>query len=113
MKSVLNSCVCLILMIVLSGTALAGQTLYKDRPARKAKVEIYTTAWCPYCRKAENFLRANGINFVNYDIEKDKSAAQRKAQLDNRRGVPLAVIDGQVIYGFSENLYRQALGLED
>jgi len=76
-------------------------------------VELYTTSWCPYCRKAEAFLTANGIPFVSYDIEKDKAAALRKKQLDKRKGVPLAVINGQTIYGFSERLYRTALDLEE
>ena len=77
------------------------------------KIELYTTSWCPYCRKAEAFLKANNIEYVNYDIEKDKVAAARKRGIDPRKGVPLAMINGQVIYGFSEKLYRTALELDE
>lgn len=76
-------------------------------------VELYTTQWCPYCRKAEAFLEANGIAYLSYDIERDEAAAKRKQQLDQRKGVPLAVIGNQTIYGFSERLYRTALELDE
>ena len=74
-----------------------------------AEVELYVTSWCPYCKEAINFFNARGIPFTAYDIEKDRSAARRKLQLDNRAGVPLAIINGQKIHGFSETSYSRAL----
>jgi glutaredoxin len=76
---------------------------------RKADVVLYTTSWCPYCRKARDYLRSRGIDFVEYDIEKDKEAAIRKKQLDNRGGVPFAIINGRSISGFSASAYERAL----
>lgn len=73
------------------------------------QVELYVTSWCPYCKKAENFFRSQGIPFTAYDIEKDSSAARRKEQLDSSKGVPLAIINGQMIRGYSESAYREAL----
>ncbi len=73
------------------------------------RVELYSTSWCPYCKKAANFFRARGIPFVEYDIEKDSQAARRKQQLDSRRGVPFAVINGVGVSGFSERAYLNAL----
>ena len=73
------------------------------------QVELYVTSWCPYCKQAENFFRTQGIPFTAYDIEKDSSAAQRKEQLDGSKGVPLAIINGQIIRGFSAEAYREAL----
>ncbi len=74
-----------------------------------AEVELYVTSWCPYCKKAINFFNARGIPFTAYDIEEDRSAARRKRQLDNRSGVPFAIINGQKIHGFSESSYSRAL----
>ena len=73
------------------------------------QVELYVTSWCPYCKQAENFFRSQGIPYTIYDIEKDSSAARRKEQLDSSRGVPLAIINGQVIRGYSVEAYREAL----
>ncbi len=85
----------------------------ESRPAferkKKADVVLYTTSWCPYCRKARDYLRSRGIDFTEYDIEKDKEAAIRKKQLDNRGGVPFAIINGRSIRGFSASAYERAL----
>jgi glutaredoxin len=49
---------------------------------------------------------------VAYDIEKDSKAAKRRDSLSPRQGVPFAVINGKKIYGFSAEVYSQALGLK-
>jgi glutaredoxin len=85
----------------------------ESRPAlerkKKADVVLYTTSWCPYCRKARDYLRSRGIDFIEYDVEKDKEAAIRKKQLDNRGGVPFAIINGRSVRGFSASAYESAL----
>jgi glutaredoxin len=75
-------------------------------------VEIYITSWCPYCTQAIKFLQNNRIPYIAYDIEKDSEAAKRKESLSLRKGVPFAMINGKKIYGFSEQIYSQALGLK-
>jgi len=73
-------------------------------------VELFITSWCPYCKKATNFLRSKGIPFKEYDIEKDKAAARRKKKLDKKgSGVPFALINGTPVHGFSKEAYERAL----
>lgn len=74
------------------------------------QVELYVTSWCGYCKQAEAFFRSQGIPFTAYDIEQDRSAAERKNQLDSRGGVPFAIINGRKVHGFSVEAYREALG---
>ena len=83
----------------------------KNHSAEKSEpnVELYSTSWCGYCQKARVLFRQKGIRFVEYDIEKDREAANRKRQLDSKNGVPFAVINGHGIHGYSETLYIQAL----
>ncbi|MGO9214354.1 MAG: glutaredoxin family protein [Syntrophales bacterium] len=89
----------------------APPSVKESRPSfeskRKADVVLYTTSWCPYCRKARDYLRSQGIDFIEDDIEKDKEAAIRKRQLDNSGGVPFAVINGRSIRGFSASAYEK------
>jgi glutaredoxin len=75
----------------------------------EASVEMFATRWCGYCRKAREFFQARGIPFVEYDIEADAAAAQRKQEIDTRPGVPLVVINGKPIHGFAPQAYEQAL----
>ncbi len=73
------------------------------------QVELYVTSWCPYCRQAIEFFRSRGINCAVYDIERDDNAARRKRELDPRKGVPFAVVNGIKIHGYSEKAYLNAL----
>lgn len=75
-------------------------------------VEIFTTSWCRYCKSAIEFLRSHGIDFKQYDVEKDPKAAARMQALGGRGGVPFAIINGKRLYGFSEQSYKKALGLQ-
>jgi glutaredoxin len=72
-------------------------------------VEIYTTSWCVYCKKAIQFFRSKGIEFAVYDIEKDENAARRMMAFTSKRAVPFAVINGHGIQGYSEEAYEAAL----
>jgi glutaredoxin len=78
--------------------------------AAAPQVDLYVTSWCPYCKKAMAFLHKNNIAFNAYDIEQDLDAAARKKTLDpGYSGIPLAVINGTTIRGFSQSIYQQAL----
>ena len=84
-------------------------TIQKKSRGIKPKVELYTTSWCPWCKKAKAFFRSKGIVFTEYDIEKDKEAARRKMQIDRQQGVPFAVINGEGIHGYNVKAYKDAL----
>lgn len=86
-----------------------NQTKPKARTTNS--VEIYTTSWCGYCKKAIDFLSSNGINYQEYDIEKSKVAKGRMKALGGSGGVPFAIINGNTVSGFSKEKYKQALGL--
>ncbi len=86
---------------------------YKTKPKRNYAnfVEIFTTSWCKYCKRAINFLRINNIKFKQYDIEKDSGAAELMFALGGTGGVPFAIINGKKVPGFSTSIYKQALSL--
>jgi len=99
---------CLLLLVLTSFTALAAETrTLRNTP--KHKVELYVTSWCPYCKKARNFLESQGIEYRLYDIERDAVAARRKQLLAPNSGVPVAIIDGNLVRGWSQRAYEAAL----
>ena len=57
---------------------------------------MYTTPWCPDCRRAKTFLKERGVEFREVNIEKDPSAEEvvLKAN-DGRRKVPTMEIGGR------------------
>lgn len=65
-----------------------------------AKVEIYTKAFCPYCRRAKHLLDGKGADYVEYDITFDGAKRQEMIQRANgRTTVPQVFIDQQHIGG--------------
>lgn len=81
----------------------------KEATYHEAKVEVYGTSWCPWCKKTLAYFRSRGIAVRDYDVEKDSAAARRKNEIDPRRGVPTVVVNGKVIHGYSPRAFARAL----
>ena len=68
-----------------------------------SKIEIYSTAVCPYCVSAKNLLKAKGLEWTEVRIDTDP--AQRDAMLTRsggRRSVPQIFINDQHVGGFDD-----------
>lgn len=78
-----------------------GQEVPAQEEVKAKQVELYATTWCGYCRKARQYFAREGIAYTEYDIEKDASANARHKALGGR-GVPLILVDGRKMSGFSE-----------
>jgi len=93
----------------------AVQRTPAPRPAAERKplpqVELYTTSWCPYCKRARAYFRDKGIPFTEHDIEKETGAGARLVALSGSQAVPTAVIGDKVVRGYSPSAYQAALGL--
>jgi mycoredoxin len=63
------------------------------------KVILYSTVWCTYCAKTRAFLEKNDIAYYDYDIEQSKEGKRQYDSLGGR-GVPVLLINGQVVRGF-------------
>jgi len=54
-----------------------------------AAITIYSTTWCPDCRRAKNFLRDRGVAFEEVNIEEDPDAEDLVLRVNHgRRKVP-------------------------
>lgn len=74
----------------------------------QARVTLYATDWCGYCKQTRRFLDSKGIPYKEFDIE--KSAEGRKAyEALGGRGIPLIDVNGTLIRGFSEEAILAAL----
>ena len=71
-------------------------------------VILYATEWCGYCKKTREFLTASQIAFQEYDIEQSAEGREQYDTLGGR-GVPLLLVEGQVIRGYNPSAISQAL----
>lgn len=74
-------------------------------------VTVYSTATCPYCVRAKDYLKANNIEYVDVDVAQDEAAGQAMVEKSGQMGVPVLDIDGEIIVGFDKEKIKNALGL--
>jgi len=68
-----------------------------------ARVEIYSTMFCPYCARAKSLLEKKGVSYINIDIMEDTSKRDEMlARAGGRTSVPQIFIDGEHIGGFDD-----------
>lgn len=65
-----------------------------------AQVEIYTTAFCPYCSRAKLLLGRKGVDFREYDSPHGSAEREEAIRRSGGRStVPQIFIDGEAIGG--------------
>lgn len=65
-----------------------------------AKVEIYSTMFCPYCARAKSLLQRKGVAFINIDINEETDRRDEMIRrAGGRRTVPQIFIDGEHVGG--------------
>ncbi len=68
-----------------------------------AAVVMYTTAVCPYCQRAEQLLRARGVEHIEkVRIDLDPSRRDEMMQRTGRRTVPQIYIGDHHVGGFDD-----------
>jgi glutaredoxin 3 len=73
--------------------------------ATMARVEIYSTMFCPYCARAKSLLEKKGVEYENIDILDDTSKRDEMVErAGGRQTVPQIFIDGKHVGG-SDDLY--------
>lgn len=67
------------------------------------KIEVYSTAVCPYCVAAKNLLKAKGLAWE--EVRVDTDPAQRDLMLrrsGGRRTVPQIFVNDQLVGGYDD-----------
>lgn len=68
-----------------------------------AKVEVYTTSYCPYCVRAKSLLKSKGVAFEEIDVSGDAALREKMTEMSGgRRTVPEIFINGRIIGGYDE-----------
>ncbi len=67
-----------------------------------AKVEIYTTAFCPYCVRAKRLLDRKGVSYVEIRVDHDTEQMRLMMERSRRRTVPQIFIDDRPVGGFDD-----------
>jgi glutaredoxin-like YruB-family protein len=80
------------------------------REAREIRVVMYMTDWCPYCTKAREYIRSQGVYLIEYNIERDRNAAEEMTRkTGGRRGVPVIDVEGIILRGYNPQAIANAI----
>lgn len=65
-------------------------------------IKIYSTPTCPYCHKVKEYLSSKGLSYQDFDVSQDRDALEEMVKISGQMGVPVVVINGEVIVGFDK-----------
>ncbi len=74
-----------------------------------AKIKVYSTPTCPYCRMVKDFLKEKGVDFEDIDVSVDSRAAEEMIQKSGQMGVPQIEINEKIIVGFDREAIEREL----
>ena len=67
-----------------------------------ADILIYSSAICPYCVAAKNFLKSKGLDYREVRIDLDASARKEMLDRSQRMSVPQIFVNGTHVGGFDD-----------
>lgn len=73
-----------------------------EKNSSMAKVEMYSTVHCPYCRLARQFLDKKGVEYIEFLIDKERHLRQEMEDRSKRTSVPQIFINGEHVGGFED-----------
>ncbi|MFQ6067997.1 MAG: glutaredoxin family protein [Candidatus Bathyarchaeia archaeon] len=80
-------------------------------------VKVYTQQHCPNCEELKNFLKNEGISFIERNIDLDKLAQKRAIEIGvckvtDKKDIflcstPAVEIGDKVLFGFTEETIKE------
>ena len=74
-------------------------------------VTIYSTPTCHFCLVAKDFLKENNIAYTEYNVAQDLDRRQEMIEKSGQMGVPVIVVNGEIIVGFDQEKLAMLLGI--
>lgn len=74
-----------------------------------SEVIVYSTTWCGFCHQLKSWLKEQGIEFEEIDIEADQNAAREVVEATKQMGVPVTKVGETYIVGFDRPKLEAAL----
>jgi len=84
-----------------------------DAAAGAAAITIYSTAVCPYCVAAKNFLQSKGQTWTEVRIDLDPAEREKMMTLTRRTSVPQIFIGEVHVGGYDDMMALHRAGKLD
>lgn len=67
-----------------------------------AKIEVYSSAHCPYCVMAKKLLDSKGVIYKEIRVDLDPDKRQEMMKKSRQRTVPQIFINNEAIGGYTD-----------
>ena len=75
-----------------------------------AQITMYTTAICPYCVAAKNFLKSKGLTWAEVRVDTDPAERERMVARAGRTSVPQIFVGEVHVGGFDDMMALHRVG---
>ena len=89
---------------------MSQPTLQTQPTPPAAEIVIYSSAICPYCVAAKNFLKSRGLAWREIRIDLDRGERDRMVALTRRTSVPQIFIGATHVGGYDDLMALQRAG---
>ena len=79
-------------------------------PGAAPKIRLYSTAICPYCVAAKNFLKSKGQQWEEVRIDLDPAEREKMVALARRTSVPQIFIGDVHVGGYDDMMALHRAG---
>ena len=76
------------------------------------KVIMYSTPTCHYCNLAKEFFDDYNISYEVYNVSTDLEKRKEMMEKSGQMGVPVILIDDEMVKGFDEEKLRELLEIK-
>jgi len=76
-------------------------------------VKVYSTKTCQYCRLLKAYLDRHKVPYTNINVGENVDLAKEMVELSGQYGVPVSVIDGEILLGFDTKRLNELFGSEE
>jgi len=74
-------------------------------------VTIYSTPSCHFCHMAKEFFKEKNIPYTEFDVASNAEKRKELIEKSGQMGVPVIIIDNDMVIGFNKPKIVQLLGL--
>ena len=78
-----------------------------------SKITIYSTPTCHFCHMAKDYFTSKGIVFEDFDVSVDMAKRKEMVEKSGQMGVPVIIIDSNLIVGFDKPQLVDLLGIKE
>ena len=73
-------------------------------------ITIYSTAICPYCVAAKNFLKSKGLSWTEVRVDTDPAERERMLERARRTSVPQIFVGDTHVGGYDDMMALHRAG---